>query len=148
MAITCPIQTLNDTNIGEWLWYKLGNSTKQKIAVMEANNSVIDSNATSSNQPRVIGNTYGDGTLTLRGLHFNDTGIYECQLDADNHTELRYIKLIVNGKLIETKNNNITHFQPKIIATLYAVTHGISPGEYCQVSNIRRTLTSNKLAIS
>ena len=121
MAMTCPIQTLNDTNIGEWSWYKLGNSTNQKVVVIEANNSVIDSNVTSSNQSRVNRNTHEDGTLTLRGLHLNDTGIYECQLDAKNHTELRFIKLIVNGKLMETKNY-ITHFRPKVIATLCAVT--------------------------
>ena len=98
MTMTCPIQTSNDTMIGEWAWYKYDSLMKQKVVVMEANNSVLGQNVTFLNQPRVIGTTSKDNTLTLRGLKLNSTGVYESQLDAGNRTELGFIKLAVNGK--------------------------------------------------
>ena len=104
VTMTCPIQTPNDTEIGEWSWYRYDSAIRQKRAVMEANNSVIAPNVTSLNQPKITGPTYRDFTLILQGLQLNDSGVYECQLNKENHTELRYIKLVVNGKLMKTTN--------------------------------------------
>ena len=61
-------------------------------------------NVTSPKQSRDIGITPHDGILILQGLQLNDSGVYECQLDKRNHTELRYINLIVNGKRIYEKD--------------------------------------------
>ena len=97
VTLTCPIQTPNEIKNVEWSWYRFSNSTKQKVTAIKENDSNITPNMTSSNQP-VIRATSHDSTLTFRGLQMNDTGVYGCEIDAGNHTELRYIKLIVNGR--------------------------------------------------
>ena len=95
IKMTCPVQTPNDTKIAEWSWSKHDCSIKQKVTRMGPNVTFL-------NQSREIGTTSqdGDGTLTLRGLQLNDSGVYKCQLHAENYSELKYIKLTVNGKLL------------------------------------------------
>ena len=71
-----------------------------ELAAMEADNSVMDSNETPLRQPVDTGTISHDGTLTLRGLKLNDSGVFVCQLRTGKSTGLRYIKLTVNSKFL------------------------------------------------
>ena len=113
VTMACPIQTSNDTKIGEWSWYKYNDPVRQKVVVMEANNSDLGQNVIFLNQPRVIGTTSQDSILTLRGLKLNSAGVYECQLHARNRTELGFIKLAVNGRFRLRMTNHRTEFLSK-----------------------------------
>ena len=97
VTMPCPIQSPNE-KVGEWSWYKYDSSIKEKVTMIKANVSFMDPNVTSLNQPRVTRTISQDGTLTLRGLQLNDTGVYECQINTGNQNEIGYIKLTVNGK--------------------------------------------------
>ena len=75
---------------------------------MEANNSIIDIIGASLIQSSEIRIPSRDSTVTLRGLQLNDSGVYACQIDTGNYTELKYIKLTVNGKFLVRMATNIS----------------------------------------
>ena len=137
VAMTCPIQPSHDIKFGKWSWYRHDSSTTQRVAVIETNDSVISANVTSSNQPRGIGTTSPDGTLILRGLQLNDSGVYECQLDARNHFELRYIELTVSGKFIIRMTNDRAELA-KVITIFFVVTYVKSSGKWVQELSEKR----------
>ena len=98
VTMTCPIQTPNDTRYGKWSWLRYDSKTNKEVIATEANNSGMGPSGTPLNQSRVFGATSQDGSLTLRGLQLNDSGVYKCQLGTGKNTGPRYIKLTVNGK--------------------------------------------------
>ena len=100
VTMTCPVQSPNE-KMGEWSRYKYDSSIKEKVTMIKANHSFMDPNVKPLNQPRVTRTISQDGTLTLRGLQLNDTGVYECQINTGNHAEIGYIKLTVNGKFLK-----------------------------------------------
>ena len=63
VTMACPIQTPNDTKVGEWSWCRYDNVITDKVAVMEVNKSVTGPGVTSPNKPIVT--TSLDGALTL-----------------------------------------------------------------------------------